>query len=547
MTNLDLSITEHISYETFVDIISNIPSCIFFKDTELKYLFSSHCWAQLISDDIIGKTDLEIRKDKENAQKAMEADQVIIDSKQGCHYVIESVIDGDVSHLELIKEPVIDREGNVIGIVGLINDVTEKTIMEKKIVGMSEMLEVQCKKLESSNQELQETLEKFEKMYKTQKMFTAYMNHELRSPLNGIIGNLQLLLEEDLSQGQQKLVKNAFQSSQLMLGLVNELLDFAKMEMSGFQIKNEPFLLSIILENMNDMIRVQANAKGLTYQVIRDETMPDQFVGDRTRITQILHNLLSNAVKYTEKGTIVLEVSYVDQNLVICCKDSGQGIPPGAMDILFDPFVRFNEDRNVKIQGTGLGLSVVKKIIDNMNGQIDVTSEMGVGSTFVVKIPLEVVSLQSETVSLEMADELISPKRDIVDEVDFGSLKVLCVDDTKISTVVIASMLSKDGATVEVAYNAQEGLKKADETKYDVILLDHMMPGINGLDAYDMLRKNSKKNDKTPVIMLTGNADITYAQLYQERGLDGYLIKPVMKEQLLEMIASVLDTKKTNL
>lgn len=533
MTKLELSIMDEMDYETFVSIIAKIPSCIFFKDSNLKYRFSSHCWAQLIDDDIVGKTDLEIRKDTENAVKAMEADRAIIESKKGQHYVIKSDIDGEISHLELIKEPIMDASGEVIGIVGLINDVTQQTIMEKQIVDMSKMLEEQCDELETSNEELRATLEKVEQMHTAQKLFTASMNHELRSPLNGIIGNLQLLLEDSsLSREQSDIVKNAFNSSQMMLEIVNELLDFAKMEMGGFTIKQEPFVIARLLDNIEFSASTQAKAKGLEFSLIKD-FLHDIYMGDEIRLAQIINNIVSNAIKYTEKGYIELEVAYENGMLKIVCADSGQGISADAMDTLFDPYTRFNEKKNAKIQGTGLGLSVVKGLVNGMNGEITVESKLGIGTTFTIRIPIQPASVE-EFFSCENREDIID-----VDNMDFGHLKVLCVDDSKVNLTMMAAMLNKVGINADEAFSGMQGIARADRTKYDVIFLDHMMPIMDGLETFDIIRKNSSLNFDTPIIMLSGNVDPEAAEVFKQHGAAGHLVKPVLKEKVLEMIARV--------
>lgn len=537
MTKLDLTITEQMDYETFVRIISDIPSCIFFKDSDLKYRFSSHCWAQLVSDDIIGKTDLEIRKDKENAQKAMEADRAIIESKKGVSYVIKSDIDGDVSYLELIKEPIVDASGQVIGIVGLINDVTEKTIMEKKIVDMSEMLEVQCRELETSNEELKASLKKVEQLHTAQKLFTASMNHELRSPLNGIIGSLQLLMDDNrLNSEQAEQVKNAYFSSQLMLEIVNELLDYAKLEMSNFTINNEPFSLPDIISNIQFVAKTQADVKGLKFRLVCDNNLQDNYIGDKTKISQIIHNLVSNAIKYTETGTVTLTFSYMDGNLIITCADTGQGISKESMGALFDPFVRFNEKKNANIQGTGLGLSVVKKILDLMKGQITVSSEINKGSVFTVKIPVESASGSCKSVNIS------SDSANLYTDISFiyDNLNVLCVDDSKVNATVLVSMLNRFGISTDVAYSAKEGIKQAAENKYNIIFLDHMMPGMDGLEAFEEIRKTCPLNKETPVIMLTGNSGKSYEELYIQHGIDGWLVKPIIKDLLIAKIKEVI-------
>lgn len=525
-------IMEKMDYSTFISIIENIPSCIFFKDTELRYQFCSHRWAQVVSGDIVGKTDMDIRKDKENALKAMEADQEILQSKKGCSYVIKSDIDGEISYLELIKEPLLDSSGEAIGIVGLINDVTEKTIMEKKIVGMSEMLEVKCQELEASNTELKTMLEKVKQMHRSQKLFTASMNHELRSPLNGIIGTLQMLLDDmSLNEEQRDCVHHAFQSSQLMLEIVNELLDFAKMEMDGFVIKQNPFILFDLTDYIKYVAKTQAQAKNLEFLLTIAEGTPECYCGDEVRIKQIMHNIISNAIKYTDKGSVHVTVSYEDKNLIIVCADTGQGISKESMEQLFTPFVRLNEKKNSNIQGTGLGLAVVKKMIELMGGEITVSSKINEGSVFTVRLPMKSICIEKPHTTEEEFQETMA--------IDFTGLSALCVDDSVVNVKVMSSLLKKMGMKVEVAYSAKESIIKSNEKHYDIIFMDHFMTEMDGVEAFRIIRGTSTYNQSTPVVMLTGNADLSYGEYYREVGIDGYLIKPVLKDSVIRELSKI--------
>lgn len=436
MAKVDESIMNKIDYATFVNIISNIPSCIFFKDKDLKYQFSSHYWAQLLSEDIIGKTDVDIRKDTENAEKAMESDREILRSKKGHIYTIKSEIDGETSYLELIKEPIINSNGEAIGIVGLINDVTEKTLLQKKIVNISKMQEIQCRQLEASNEELKSTLDKLEKMHETQKMFTASMNHELRSPLNGIIASLQTLMDDKTLNDQQlDYVRNALISSNAMLDIVNELLDFAKYEMKGIGVNKHPFSLKDMLDNVHFLSEKQAKMKGLAFEFKYSDDIPAVFISDEGKIRQIINNIVSNAIKYTESGYVSLDVTYESGRLCFVCSDSGQGMTKESLDSLFTPFVRFNEKKNTGIQGTGLGLSVVKKIVDSLEGKIDVNSTIGKGSVFTITIPVEVSSKNTNI------KQSTAKKEDTEIPADFSKITVLCVDDSIVNLKVMQSLL----------------------------------------------------------------------------------------------------------
>jgi len=243
-----------------------------------------------------------------------------------------------------------------------------------------------------------------------------------------------------------------------------------------------------------------------------------------------MQNFTSNAIKYTEKGSVTLSVTLKDSNLIISCKDTGQGISEESMEQLFVPFVRFNEKRNVNIQGTGLGLSVVKKIVDSMNGEITVSSVVDEGSIFTASVPVEVFS---------GVDNCAKPEKDVV-QIDLSNLKILCVDDTVINVKVIQQLLSKEGIGVDAAFSGSEAITKCEETEYDVIFMDHMMPEMDGIETFHAIRNGCPLNAKTPVVILTGNSEMKDIALYKEQGLDGHLVKPVLKDQLIDKIAELL-------
>ena len=508
MSELGKQILKEISYDTFAKIISKIPSNIFFKDTDLRYRFTSHYWQELNSKDIVGKTDLDIRKDKENALKAMEADREIIRTGKGCQYEIKSDIDDNERYLELIKEPISDDNGEILGIVGLINDITEKKLMEQQL----------------------------REVNASQKMFTASMNHELRSPLNGVIGLLQILKEDNtLTKTQHNYVYNAYQSAELMLQIVNDLLDYAKIGTNEFTIKKEVFDLRDVISNIEQNMVVMADAKGLKFKVNVDDDCYCLLRGDEIRIKQILYNIISNGIKYTDKGEVELSVTYNDGNLILACADTGQGISEESIKVLFDPFVRVNEDMNRHIQGTGLGLSIVKRIIEKMDGDIQVESELNVGTNFVITIPVAV-----EDKSVRYSDErVIVPKSE--QNEDLSQYAVLCVDDTRVNVIVFEGLLKSTGIKVDKALSGQQAIDKAGRNKYDIIFMDHQMPNMSGIEAFKKIREGSSDNKNTPIVVLTANVGHDLEDEYARIGFNGYLNKPIIKEELIKLIKKILN------
>ncbi len=514
---------QQLDYDTVTRAIDVIPSNIFFKDRELRYRFTSHYWTEIEGDDIIGKTDLEVRKDQENVESAMEADREILRSGKGCRYTIRNEVDGVEKYLELLKEPVFNDAGEAIGIVGLINNVTDKVTLENK--------------LRATSKELEEQLAELERRNATQRMFTASINHELRSPLNGIIGILQILSEsEGLSDEQMELVENAYQTSHFLLEIVNDLLDFSKMETNDFTIHADEFDLRDVVTNVSQTMSKLASEKGLAFRVdIQDKTYC-KLIGDDVRVKQVMYNILSNGIKYTEQGSVTLGLSYKAGRLHIECTDTGQGIATESIDKLFDPYVRLAENRNKYINGTGLGLSIVDKLIKRMNGEIQVRSEVNRGTTFELIIPL---SVYDDTVYL--SDEKTVERVKVSGDIKISQeLKVLCIDDTAVNHKVFKGLLRDSNILVDSAMSGMEGLKMAKETKYDLIFIDYHMPEMGGTDTLKALRTVPGINSNTKTVLLTANIGPEYEEEALRVGFNRFLTKPVMKPNLLRVIAELI-------
>lgn len=498
-----------------------IPSNIFYKDRDLKYRYVSHHWIQVTGDDILGKTDYDIRKDRDNVEVAMEADREILRTGKGCRYTIKSEVDGQTNYLELLKEPVFNDAGEAIGIVGLINDITEKTVLDQNLRAMAEQLEMKCEELEQRN--------------KSQKMFTASINHELRSPLNGIIGLLQILMEDQsLSDSQAEHVENAYRSSQFLLEIVNDLLDFSKMETNDFTIHRDEFDLRDIVSNVVQSMSKLAEEKGLAFELkIQDRTYC-KYLGDDVRIKQVLYNILSNAIKYTDAGSVTLGIYYEAGRLHLCCSDTGQGIAAESMDKLFDPYVRLDENRNKYINGTGLGLSIVNKLVNRMGGEIKVSSELKKGTVFEIVLPLPVCDERAF-----MTDKKDNRDRNNSGTItDLSHLKVLMIDDTKINHSVFKGLLRETGIQIDSAMSGREGLDKAMETRYDIVFIDYNMPEMSGNETLENMRREGA-NCNTPAVLLTANVGEEYEREAEEMGFDRFLTKPILKEKLINEICSL--------
>jgi len=400
----------------------------------------------------------------------------------------------------------------------------------KKMIQMQEDISQQFAESVSVNNELMSTTQKLEIANRTQKSFTASMNHELRSPLNGIEGCLQiLLLDDDLGGESRETVKNALTACKTINQTVNDLLDFSKLDEGKFEVVNRAFDLRDILDNMITIFRPLAAAKNLKLVIQIPKESRVMMYGDGNRIQQIMTNLISNGIKYTPKGSVTMTIKTMRGHLQFEIKDTGQGMDEECIKTLFDPFTRFNLNENVNIQGTGLGMNIVNNLVKVMEGTIDVESRVGVGTTFRVDIPILFYD-SSVTYS--------SPRKTSDfggDSIDLSDIKVLYVDDTEINRTVFKGMLYRSGAYVCLADKGTKAIELCEEQNFDIVFMDHYMPEMDGIETMESIRSRTNgRFDEVPFIMFTGNSKKSVDELYREHGAAGSLRKPVMYNELID-------------
>jgi len=381
--------------------------------------------------------------------------------------------------------------------------------------------------------------------------FLANMSHEIRTPINTIIGMNEMILRENRDESVHEYAHNVNNASKMLLGLVNDVLDFSKIESGKMEIVNGEYHLSKLLADVVNGIRVKAENKNLLFKVDIDPSLPSVLYGDEIRIRQILNNLLSNAVKYTQNGSVGLYVRGIRDNseliMHMSVEDTGMGIKPEDMGDLFESFRRLEENKNRFIEGTGLGLNITKQLAEMMGGYVAVTSEYGKGSCFTVNIPQKIVS-DSPLGKLEDAY-----RRDILDKKEnkfvlyAPTAEILVVDDNKMNLSVVSSLLKRTAVKLTLAGSGTECLELCKNFKYDLILMDHMMPEPDGIETLHMLRKDrNSRNRTTDVIVLTANAIAGMSNMYIEEGFTDYLSKPIVAEDLEKMIAAYLPAHKLN-
>ena len=392
---------------------------------------------------------------------------------------------------------------------------------------------------------------------KSKSSFLASMSHEIRTPINAITGMAELLMRGDLSSTARSYVQDIKNAGNSLIAIINDILDFSKIEAGKMEIITAKYNLSLLLNEAIHIIRVRLAEKPIKLNINIDNNIPNSLIGDAVRLRQILLNLLSNAVKYTDAGEINLSVSIENKNekrirLKIKVSDTGKGIRAEDIKKLFDEFSRLDLKKNRGIEGTGLGLVIVKRLCDAMEGNIEVESEYGKGSSFTVIIPQIV---ESEKTFLDAHDLSSDIKQDTEEEyrVKFiiPDARILIVDDILANLTVAEGLLSFYLAKIDTCSSGGKAVELVKKIDYDLIFMDHMMPEMDGIEATTCIRawekekNHGRKNENnTPIIMLTANAVLGMKEMYLEKGLNDFLGKPIDVSELEQIIKQWISKEK---
>lgn len=395
--------------------------------------------------------------------------------------------------------------------------------------------------------------------------FLSSMSHEIRTPLNAIVG-----LSEDISSYEDQVPKEVLEdtkdiknASDTLLEIVGNILDINKIESEHMDIIEKEYNFKNEISKMAKITSTRIEDKPIEFELKMAEDIPDILIGDKTHVKEIINNLLTNAIKYTEKGKITLNVKCINKGdiskLIISVQDTGRGIKKENIEKLFTKFQRLEEDMNTTIEGTGLGLAITKSLVNLMNGTINVQSQFGIGSLFIVNIPQKIGKLVDETIDKTIDYNYIRKPVEIINNLDeleentnnletltksnSTKKRILIVDDNKLNIKVATRLLSDLPYEIDECYNGKECLEKLKSNSYDLILMDIMMPEMDGEATIKELRNSS--DFKTPVIALTADAVAGANEKYMSEGFIDYLAKPFKKEDLENKIVKVL--KKGNI
>lgn len=402
-------------------------------------------------------------------------------------------------------------EGKPLKVVGTSEDITDRKSVEQE--------------LKVKNKQLEQLRRQAEKANLAKSQFLANMTHEIRTPMSGILGGLQLLKLKPLNSDQNKYIKVIEESSNILSAIINNLLDMSRIELGSIHSNNESFNLKETINRVHDYLLVLGNSKGLEVGYYVDPDIDFQVVGDELKLKQILNNLISNAIKFTDEGYISLKVNkiYSDDNIErieFIVKDSGIGIEDEFKDVIFDSFSQGNLAANKKYTGIGLGLAISKKLANLMNGDIRVESKIGKGSTFYFTCQLKKQNIMQD----ETQDDLQIMKSDLFD-CSNGTKVILCIEDNIINQDVLEGIITRKGYNYIAANNGEEAISILKTQKVDLILMDIQLPGLSGFEITRIIRGNDTLSN-IPIIAMTAYAVRENRKKCLQAGMNDFISRP---------------------
>lgn len=409
-------------------------------------------------------------------------------------------------------------------------DVTAKKLFADTLEAR---IQERTKELQLMTETAEKARERAEGATQAKSQFLANMSHEIRTPMNAILGLSELLSEAGLSGVQLEHVKNIRRSSAILLNIINDILDISKLDAGRLSLVEVNYNLLQTIDHVSSLVRGMADAKKIEFRFKTANSLDVCLYGDDIRLRQILINLLSNAVKYTAEGHVELGVELCEDTMLFTIADTGIGIHEDALNAIFEPFSQTDIHKNRNIQGTGLGLPICRNLVHLMGGSLAVRSEYGKGSTFAVTIP-------------RVAGDPACLENDSVPEahIQAPGARILVVDDIEVNLYVAEAMLEEFGVKPTLASSGAEALRVVRDEDFDLIFMDHMMPGMDGIESTKAIRALGGKYASVPIVALTANVVAEARRAFDEAGMNDFISKPIEAHKLGALLEKWLPPDK---
>jgi PAS domain S-box-containing protein len=508
----------------FRDLVENTSDLIWEVDAQMRHAYCSPATMELFGlepQQLLGQTPLDFAAPEEQAVRRPLQEDLRAHPRPFCGLEQKRVHrDGSVRVLEASGVPIFDAAGRFAGYRGISRDITARKRAEE---------------------ELRAAMVAAEAADRAKSEFLATISHEIRTPMNGIIGMNELLLGTSLSSEQRSYGEALQVSSEALLAILNDVLDLSRIEAGKLELESIPCDLLACLEEVEDLLAVNAHARHLELALLFGQNVPRRVIADPDRIRQVLLNLVSNAIKFTERGSVWIEVACVQQSeahatVRMTVFDTGIGIPPDKLRLVFARFTQGDSSTTRRYGGTGLGLAIVKRLVERMNGSIQVASQPGEGSAFAL------------TLSLPLDP---GPEPEPVAPAHLQGTRVLIVDDCAINRIVFLDLCLRWGMRPDEASGGAEALRMAAAAvhagaSYRAILLDSNMPEMDGADVARRLRA-SAEGGESAIVMATSSAQVGEADRFRTAGCNGYLVKPIKSGLLQAALLRVLASRSAGL
>ena len=501
-----------LSHETDKDILNKLDDLLFAYDSEERLIYNNSKASEILElrEDAVYGIDIHLLGDKvETILKLSDNDKITL---------------GDNIYLCSLLS--VMTESSDSGTVIWLQDITKEEKYVSNVLTLKQAAE---------------------KANIAKSAFLAHISHEIRTPINAVIGMDELILKETKEEMTRQYASNIKRAGTTLMSLINDVLDYSKIEAGKMDIVESEYDICEMIRDLCLLIRFRAEQKNLEFKVNVSSSLPQLLKGDALRIKQIITNILTNAVKYTDTGYVLLDVDYnrLDKehiNLIIKVKDSGVGIKDKDISKLFGSFERIESVSNHSIEGTGLGMSITTNLINMMHGTIDVVSEYTKGSEFTITIPQPVID---NTAIGDFSEEAAPTSEDTDVNITTHDVNILVVDDNEMNRVIARELIKDINIQVDDVSSGKEALEMIKNKHFDIIILDHRMPEMTGVEVLEhILADRNHMNVGVPVIIMTADVATDQKEMFMEKGFTDYIAKPIIVQQYIKTLLKYIPKEK---